>query len=120
MRLFRRKTERATPAPFLVSLSPLQSTDNQQGVNVDDATSVGKSQSNDSIFKSSPTSSTRPQILHTNLKGTKNKNAEGNPKSPVKKGKFSKFSQFYMHEMKHVLHVTEDDFILKMRMGVVV
>lgn len=93
MRLFRRKTERV-PAPpaaaaCLVSLSPLHPSDSDLRGSVI-GTSVGKSQSNDSIFESS-TTTTRPQTLHLNLKGTKNNKAptalvDGSPKSPVKKG----------------------------------
>jgi hypothetical protein len=96
MRLFRRKTERTTPAAAacLVSLSPLQPSDSSSSsssANANVGNVVGKrSQSNDSIFESS-TTSTRPQILHLNLKGVKNNKTttaalDGSPKSPVKKG----------------------------------
>jgi len=94
MRLFRRKTERPPAAACLVSLSPLQPTENigNPSGTTTTTTTVGKSQSNDSIFKSS--GAKRPESLL--LKGTKNNKTvalDGSPKSPVKKGiSLSQFS----------------------------
>jgi hypothetical protein len=106
MRLFRRKTERPPAAACLVSLSPLQASENIGNPSSTTTATVGKSLSNDSIFKSS--GAKRPESLL--LKGTKNNKTatvDGSPKSPVKKGII--LSQFSSLSLS-ISCQTSDDF----------